>query len=245
MTTRIVCAGDSNTRGEYGVGYVGLLRERWHGRGIDVVAEGVNGDTSHNLSRRLDPIVALRPDAVTVLIGSNDVWGSLTEANGRRLMRRKELPEPPTLDGYRDRLGGIVARLLGETDARIAVLSPPVLGQDLGGPAVQAGERFAEVTREVAEARGVAYLPLFERQSGYLRESGARPVPLPDGLRERYTSVLQHRLLGRSYDAVSDRRGLALTTDFVHQNSRGAAMVADLVDGFVRQEAPSPVQPEV
>ncbi|WP_158070373.1 GDSL-type esterase/lipase family protein [Nocardiopsis sp. CNR-923] len=176
MTTRMVCAGDSNTRGEYGVGYVGMLRERWSGRGIDVVAEGVNGDTSENLARRLAQIVWLRPDAVTVLIGTNDLWGSLSQANGRLLMRRKGLAEPPTLDGYRDRLGAIVARLVAETDARIAVLSPPVLGQDPDGPAGRAGERFAEAAREVAGVRGVDYLPLFERQSRYLRESGAPPA---------------------------------------------------------------------
>ncbi|KOX24054.1 GDSL-type esterase/lipase family protein [Nocardiopsis sp. NRRL B-16309] len=236
MAMRIVCAGDSNTRGEYGVGYVPMLGERWDGDGIEVVGEGVDGDTAYDLLRRLDPIIERRPDAVTVLIGSNDVWGSLTEVNGRRLVERKELPEPPTLDGYRLRLGEIVDRLAEETAARIAVLSPPVLGQDLDGPAARAGERFQEVAREVAEARGVTYLPLFERQSRYLRDSGARRLPLPAGLRERYTSVIRHRLLRQSYDAISAGRGLALTTDFVHQNSHGAAMIADLVDGFVRQE---------
>jgi lysophospholipase L1-like esterase len=235
MPTRIVCAGDSNTRGQYAVSYVQMLAERLTGHDITVAGAGVNGDCSYNLLQRLDPIIAQRPDAVTVLIGSNDAWSTLSEANARKIVKRKGLPASPTLSQYRENLAAIVARLRAATQAQIALMSLPVLGQDLDSPAARASEEFSEVVKATADEHGVAYLPLHERQCEYLGSSGAKALPFPDGLAERYTSVLQHFLLHRSYDSIARRRQLVLTADFIHQNSRGATIIADLIEDFVRK----------
>jgi lysophospholipase L1-like esterase len=237
MPTQIVCVGDSNTRGQYGVSYVRMLAERLSSHDVVVTAAGVNGDCSYNLLQRLDQIVAQRPDAVTVLIGSNDAWSTLNAANARRMMKRKNLPVAPTLSRYPENLTAIVARLRAETDAAIALMSPPVLGQDLDSPAARASEEFSQVVKTTAAEHGLAYLPLHERQREYLDSNGPKALPFPDGLAERYTSVLQHLLLRRSYDGIARRRGLALTTDFIHQNSRGATIIADLIEDFVRQSS--------
>ncbi|MBT2510656.1 hypothetical protein J7I98_33400 [Streptomyces sp. ISL-98] len=45
---------------------------------------------------------------------------------------------------------------------------------------------------------------------------------------------MQHFMLGRSFDSIARRRGPELTTDFIHQNSRGAAMIADVTEDFLR-----------
>lgn len=187
-----MCAGDSNTRGQYGVGYVPMLQKRLRDRDIAVTAAGVNGDGSFDLLRRLESIIALAPDAVTVLIGSNDAWCTLAEANASRMMKRKKLPFPPTVGRYRDHLRTIVARLRAETEAQIALISPPVLGQDLGAPAARVGADFSAAVKQVAVEHGIAYLPLYEQQCAYLQRSGAEALPFPDGMTERYTSVLQH-----------------------------------------------------
>lgn len=236
MTSRVVCAGDSNTRGQYGVGYVQVLNERLRGRDISITSAGVNGDGSFDLVRRLDAIIELAPDAVTVLIGSNDAWCTLSEANARRMVKRKKLPFAPTLSRYRDHLHTIAARLTAETDARIALMSPPVLGQDLAATPARVGADFSAVVKQVAAEHGTAYVPLFEQQCEHLRRSGAEALPFPDGMTERYTSVLQHYLLHRSYDTIASHRRLVLTSDHVHQNSRGAAMIADLIEEFLHHE---------
>ena len=239
MHTRIMCVGDSNTRGQYAVSYVQMLADRLKGHGITVTGAGVNGDCSYNLLQRLDQIIAQRPDAVTVLVGSNDAWSTLTDANARRIMKRKNLPVAPTLSVYRANLTEIVDRLRAETDAQIALMSLPVLGQDVASPSVQASAEFSEVAKTTATEQGVAYLPLHERQCEYLDSSGAIALSFPDGMAERYTSVLQHILLRRSYDRIAQRRGLSLTTDFIHQNSRGATIIAELIEEFVRKLAVS------
>jgi lysophospholipase L1-like esterase len=234
MPTRMVCAGDSNTRGQYGVSYVQMLAERLGGNDVAVTGAGVNGDCSYNLLQRLDPIIEQRPDVVTVLIGSNDAWSTLSDANARKMMKRKNLPTAPSLSEYRENLAAIVARLGAETEARIALASLPVLGQDLGSPAARASEEFSEVVKTMAADHGLTYLPLHERQCEYLANSAAPVLPFPDGLAERYKSVLQHFVLRRSYDGIARRRRLALTTDFIHQNSLGATIIADLIEEFVR-----------
>jgi lysophospholipase L1-like esterase len=42
-------------------------------------------------------------------------------------------------------------------------------------------------------------------------------------------------MLRRSFDGISRRRGLQLTTDLIHQNTSGAAMIADLIEQFLAQ----------
>jgi lysophospholipase L1-like esterase len=237
MPTRIVCAGDSNTRGKYGASYVHMLAERLSSHDATISGAGVNGDCSYNLLQRLDPIIAQRPDAVTVLIGSNDAWSTLSDANARKIVRRKNLPAPPTLTWYRGNLTAIVARIRAETDAQIALVSLPVLGQDLDSPAARASTDFSQVVKTTATEQRLAYLPLHERQCEFLRTSGAKPLAFPDGMAERYTSVLQHFLLRRSYDCIARHRRLTLTADFVHQNSRGATIIADLIADFVRESS--------
>jgi lysophospholipase L1-like esterase len=212
-----------------------MLAERMKGHDITVTGAGVNGDCCYNLLQRLDAIIEQRPDAVTVLIGSNDAWSTLSDANARKIVKRKNLPAPPTLSQYRENLTAIVARLRAETDAQIALASLPVLGQDLDSPAARASKEFSHVVKTTAAEQGLAYLPLHERQSEYLLSSGAETLPFPDGLGERYTSVLQHFLLRRSYDGIARRRQLVLTADFIHQNSRGATIIVDEIESFVRK----------
>lgn len=42
--------------------------------------------------------------------------------------------------------------------------------------------------------------------------------------------LVQRTVLRRSLDTISRRRGLVLTTDHIHQNSRGASLVAEAID---------------
>lgn len=229
---RIVCLGDSNTRAQVSVDYVAELRRR---RPKDLfVNQGVNGDLAYNGLRRLDAVVAEDPDAVTVLLGSNDINASMTERNVQMFTRMKQLPVRPTIAWYRENLTAIARRLLEETHARIALLSPPTLGEDPDSPSVRRSIEYAEVVREVAKEVGLTYLPLNERQLAHLRKAGHTPkVTYRDGRSNQARAAMQHFLLRRSFDAIARSRRLELTTDLIHQNSRGAGMIADLIDDFL------------
>ncbi|MDG9728539.1 SGNH/GDSL hydrolase family protein, partial [Streptomyces sp. DH41] len=45
--------------------------------------------------------------------------------------------------------------------------------------------------------------------------------------------LVRRALLRHSLDTISRRRGLVLTTDHIHQNSRGAALVAEVIDTWL------------
>ncbi|WP_166904349.1 GDSL-type esterase/lipase family protein [Mycobacterium sp. DL440] len=236
---RVVCAGDSITRGRLSTDYVAMLRRSKVGERAEFVRHGVNGDLAYNLLQRLDRVVAAQPDVVTVLIGTNDVRAAISAEAARRAVRRKNLPVHPTLDTYRDDLDMIVSRLRAETRADIALLSLPVLGQDLRGAPARAAAEYSVVIRTTAAAHGVGYLPVNERQTEYLacRESDPK-VDFDSGMGLVYRSLVRHFLLGASYRRIGASRGLILTTDHVHQNPRGVSLIADAIEEHVDMVAP-------
>ncbi|MFI7425126.1 SGNH/GDSL hydrolase family protein [Nonomuraea sp. NPDC049684] len=226
---KVICLGDSITRGQVSVDYVAMLRDRLPGE--TVINAGVNYEPSSELLKRLDDVVRQDPDVVTVLIGTNDANATLSEKRARALRRRWKLTQTPTAAAYAANLTAIAARLQNETMARVALLSPPVIGEDLDSLPVRRSQEFAEIVRTVAAEQGVTYLPLNERMTADLAGASPRTRYRPES-RQAQTAAMQHFLLGRSLDAISSSRGLRLTTDTVHLNSRGAAMIADLVETF-------------
>ncbi|MGP3756016.1 SGNH/GDSL hydrolase family protein [Streptomyces sp. IBSNAI001] len=231
MTTHIACLGDSLTRAQLSVDYLGLLARRRPPGDVRLTRFGGNGDFAHNLSRRLDAVVADPPDVITVLIGTNDARASLAGYPVERAMKRRQLPRRPSAGWFQQCLGAVVERLRTETDATIGLLSLPVLGQQLDAAAAQASQAYSRMIAEVAAAHEVTYLPLHERQMEVLRRAGPPPIPYRELTPAAGVGVLvQHAVLRRSLDTISRRRGLLLTTDHIHQNSRGAALVAEVID---------------
>lgn len=231
---RIACAGDSLTKADVSADYPAMLRQRFAARDYVFTNHGVNADHAYNLRMRLDPIIAGRPDVVIVLIGTNDARVTLSDKDLRAAVKSKHLPQNPTPEWYRENLTGIAETLQQQTAADIALLSLPTMGEELGSePLTRAGE-YSAIAREVATASGVSYLPLYERQVEYLRAQGRTPgTRYRTGRLPSATAAIQHFVLRRSFDAISAGRGLQLNTDGIHQNSRGAAMIADLVAEYL------------
>ncbi|MFF4082574.1 SGNH/GDSL hydrolase family protein [Streptomyces sp. NPDC001777] len=234
MTTRVACLGDSITRAQLSVDYLGPLERRRPPGEVRLARFGVNGDFAHNLSRRLDAVVADPPDVITVLIGTNDARASLAGYPVERAMKRKQLPERPSAGWFQECLAAVVERLRTQTDATIALLSLPVLGQQPDGAAAQASQAYSRMIAEVATTNKAAYLPLHERQTEELRRADPPPIPYQEPTPASSVGVLvQRAVLRRDLDTVSRRRGLVLTTDHIHQNSRGAALVAEVIDAWL------------
>lgn len=215
----VVAAGASMTRGTLGADWVGAVRDRGH----RVVNAGVNGHTTADLLARVDAdVVACRPDAVTLLIGTNDVRGDVPLAE------------------YRDNLGAIVARVRAGTTARIALLSLPPLGEDLDGDLNVKLRDYNAAIEETATETGASYLPVHERMADVLREEGGEPTPFGFDFGVAYLAAAEHYLLGREWDEVGRGNGLRLLVDHIHLGDRGGAIVADLVDGWL--STPDPVR---
>ncbi|MEV4354131.1 SGNH/GDSL hydrolase family protein [Nonomuraea sp. NPDC004186] len=228
---KMICLGDSITRAQVSADYVAMLRSRLPE--ATVINAGVNYEPSSETVKRLDDVVSQDPDVVTVLIGTNDANSTLSGTLAKTLRKRWKLSADPTPEAYAANLTTIARRLQDETMARVAMLSLPVIGEELDSVSVRRAAEYSEIVRRVAAAEGVTYLPLNERMTAYLEERGRAPgIRYQAEGRLAQTAAMQHFLLGRSLDAISKGRGLQLTTDNIHLNSRGAAMIADLIEGF-------------
>jgi lysophospholipase L1-like esterase len=244
----VVCFGASLTAGTVSFNYLDLLGARPSLAAFRFINHGVNGDLAWNGLDRLDQVIAERPDFVTILIGTNDVNATMSERNFARYKAFNHLPTEPTMAWYERNLGTIVKRLKQETDARLALLSLAVIGEDLDHEANRKIALYNDAVRRVAREETIAYLPLHERMVVYLREHEGDRTQLPprleyrDGLHNTGNALALHAT-GLSWDEVSRRNGLLVTTDTLHLNSVGAGMIADLIEGWLIGEDQSPKTP--
>ncbi|MBE1486394.1 SGNH/GDSL hydrolase family protein [Plantactinospora soyae] len=207
----VVAAGASMTQGTLGADWVGALRDRPEHQGYEFVNAGVNGATSADLLHRIDTdIVACRPTAVTILIGTNDV--------------RDDVP----LDRYRQNLGAIVDRVKAGTTARIALMSLPPLGEDLNAEINQKLTGYNAAIKETAARTQVDYLPVHEQMVDLLRQRGGDPTPYDFSFALAFGAATQHYLFGRSWDEVARNGGRELLVDHIHLNNRGGAIITEL-----------------
>ena len=237
----VVCFGASLTAGSVSTDYVEMLAQRPALAGFRFVNHGVNGDLAWNGLQRLDRVIAEKPDAVTILIGTNDVNATLSERNRLRYHEFNHLPVThPDRTWYEENLRRIVRRLQMETPARLTLLSLAVIGEDLAHVANQRVALYNEAVRRVAADARIDYLPLHERMLAYLAEHEPDRAALPprlayrDGLINIGNATALHAM-GLSWNEVSRRNGLLVTTDTLHLNSTGGAMIADLIEGWLFQ----------
>jgi lysophospholipase L1-like esterase len=234
----VVCFGASLTAGTVSFDYLELLSARPSLTDFRFINHGVNGDLAWNGLQRLDKVIAEKPDVVTILIGTNDVNATLSERNRLRYVSFNHLPQDPTLAWYEESLRAIVARLKAETSARLALLSLAVIGENLEHEANRKVSLYNEVIRRVAGDEIIDYLPLNERMVAYLRKHEKDRTDLPPRLEYRdglinVGNALALHATGLSWDEVSHRNGLLLTTDCLHLNSVGAGMIADLIETWL------------
>ena len=238
-TVRLVCAGDSLTHGNMGAPYLPALATRLGPHGVEVYNAGINADLVETLLARLDDVVAARPDFVSILIGTNDINAALSSASLARYASRGKLrgPQPPSPATFRHHLTALVRRLRAETSARVALVSLPPLGEDLAHEVNCRAGAYCAIIREVARAEGAAYLPLREQLVAELR---ARPGRATADFGRTTAlirlAMLRHYLLGHGWDRIAASHGHRFLTDNLHLNGPAAAILADLVAGWVEGE---------
>jgi lysophospholipase L1-like esterase len=230
----VVCIGDSITRGEVSYNYVDLLQERL-GDGFEVINAGINSELSYEALQRLDQVLACEPAMVTVLIGTNDANASIADEGALWTMQHRRLPSKPSIGWYEENMEAIVERLQRETRAHIALLSLPPIGEKLGSQPVRTTRWFSEVVRRVARRYGVAYLPVFEQMTDYLTEHPpAEKLEHENWQWHSVKAIFESKILGVELDEIAQEQGLVLHSDMLHLNSRGANMIVDLIENWVR-----------
>jgi lysophospholipase L1-like esterase len=231
----VVCAGDSLTHGSVSINYVDILSGRPACKDYMFVNAGVNSELAYNLLLRLDTIIKCNPDYITIMIGSNDANRALSNAPAKKHMREMKLPQKPDKNWFKKNLEDICRTLKKETHARIALLSLPIIGEDPENFAFKQVAEYSAVVKEVARLQKVRYLPLNEQMTLQLKGREGRPeifykkysdLPL-------YRALFKHYILRESYDEISAGYRFMFLTDLLHLNTRGAELVADLIEKFI------------
>ena len=233
----VVCVGNSITHGRVSANYVDFLGEKL-GDDYRMVNAGVNSELSWNVLQRLDEIIACQPDFVTLLIGTNDANASLNAKNRAVSTKKMSLPQAPTADWFRENLMEVCRELKLHTNAKIALLSLPPIGEDQSHAAYQRTAVYSRIIEEIATTFDMSYLPLHEEMTAYLDQNKQLPS-LRDADRFRplmYKGIFKHFILGQSFDEIAATNGFQLLTDFLHLNDTGAGMIAVLIEDFIRGE---------
>ena len=90
------------------------------------------------------------------------------------------------------------------------------------------------IIRQVAEDTGAVYLPVHERMAQVIVSSGREQGPAYTGSwRPGLESLVEHYMLGRSYDHIAQSAGFLLSPDGVHLDTAGARIVANLAGEFL------------
>jgi lysophospholipase L1-like esterase len=234
----VACFGASLTSGTVSFNYLDLLSARPELKDFQFINHGVNGDLAWNGLQRLDKVVQDDPDFVTIMIGTNDVNATLSQRNWLRYKSFNHLPTHPTIEWYEQNMREIVTRLKKATAAKLALLSLSPIGEDLNHEAAKKVEQYNKVLRRLAHDEEIDYLPLHEEMIAYLFAHEGDRASLPpmlayrDGLHNTANALGLHST-GLTWDEVSERNGLLLLTDTLHLNSKGANIVADLIEGWL------------
>ena len=231
----IVCLGDSITRGNLSADWVSSLRDDWQGL---VLNAGVNMQCSQNIQQRIDEVIACKPSHVTVLVGTNDLKAALSPIEGFMYQVFGDLAEVPSLETYEKTLTDIKHRLL-QAGAHVALVSPPVLGEDIQSEANQRAAEFAAVVRKVAESNAegeqCTYLPLFEQTySACEALPSGRPYSGMNFFAWCCLLCWDMHVLQRDLADIQKERNLGVTVDLVHLGPNAAKDLADMVHGFLR-----------
>ena len=228
----VVCLGDSITHGIISTNYVEQLQQKYKGK-LLFVNSGINGNLAYNLHVRLqEDCLDLDPDYVTILIGTNDVNSQQNRKTRLQYIKYQSLPCHPDKNFYLSHLRQIIESIRKHTRARVAILSLPVIGENLESHLNKLAVDYSREIKQLALEYGLTYLPLNEMQYTYLQEINGRCCT---EFNKKNLLLNWLLMIGRSFDKIAQINGRYLTYDGLHETTRGAEMIISLISSFLDQ----------
>ena len=230
----IACIGDSLTHGNIGDCWVENLRREFP---EDVfLNEGINGDVVWQVQQRIKPILACKPDAVIIMIGTNDAMASFDNDSGKRYKRNNKLPEVPTFKSYQKLLPELIDSL--SDVSKIALCTIPPIGENKDSTVNNHVKKYNEFIELTAKNKNITLLPvsklLWEDLSirTYPFKSDYDPRSLPI-IRRIFGGLVHHYIFKRSWDDVAKSKGQWLLFDQIHLGERGAKIVFKVAKKYI------------
>ena len=230
----IACIGDSLTHGNIGDCWVENLRREFP---EDVfLNEGINGDVVWQVQKRIKPILACKPDAVIIMIGTNDAMASFDNDSGKRYKSNNKLPEVPTFKSYQKLLPELIDSF--SDVSKIALLTIPPIGENKDSAINSHVKKYNEFIELTAKNKNISLLPvsrlLWDDLSirTYPFKSDYDPSPNPI-MRRIYGGLVHHYVFKKSWDDVAKSKGQWLLFDQIHLGERGAKIVFNITKKYI------------
>jgi lysophospholipase L1-like esterase len=247
-TTVYLFAGNGLTEGIYGEGYVERVAEVLHQEQIGLRGRAINAgrgaETIQSLLNRIGgALQEYQPHWVILAIGGNDVWLPWLSRHSLGWWlwfryRRIRFSQKATtdLDRFAALYRALIDRVQG-TGARTLACTVSPLGEQLTSPPNRQLARLNGVIKQVAADRQV---PVADVWQAFVDELAVLPKPSRRVPGEWLLVWLdRRRLRTRRPDQLAERRGLHLTFDGIHLNSRGADLwAATILTALVQAQAP-------
>lgn len=233
-TKTLVCLGDSITHGNVSYNWVADLTENLPE--MQVLNAGINSDLTFTVLNRIDDVIGCQPDYIIILIGTNDINATMGSASLKNYQQMGRISKEtiPDFESFKNNYRQIVALLKQKTAAKIALVSLPVMSEDLTHDANRKADNYSSYIKQLAQEEQLGYLPFREKEKEYLL---ANPQQLKHKFEETtklFTfSLINHFILGKDWDYTSAKHGNQLTPDNLHLNSLSGGMLLDLAKAFI------------
>jgi len=224
---KIAFLGDSITEGALGVSYVDILKT--HFSKNDLTNYGKGGDTISSLQKRIRKIEDLADyDTIILFVGVNDLFGKLT--NGYKFIKLlMKQPWAKKQSEFTKQYKSTIEYLLNKTN-NLIIIPPLLIGEEVNNKwNIQLDGYVASVKALSSSYSSVTYIDVRKEYIDYLSKkdiSNYMPYKVSDLMKD-----VKELKSDRDVDERSKSRGLHLTLDGVHINSKGAQII---VDGIIK-----------
>ncbi|MFB5089376.1 SGNH/GDSL hydrolase family protein [Psychrobacillus sp. PGGUH221] len=216
--------GDSLTEGRPGVSFSKILQDKYSS--ITFINLGKPGESIKSLHTRLTKTkLDTDYDLVFLWIGVNDVYSKLLKVQAQPVAKDNQ--------EFNDYFNSVLDMLM-PFSKQVVVVSPAVVGENIKNPTNKELRELSSIIESISSKHSkVSFLNLnsiFEKQlatlncSDYLGTSVVRVMK----------DVLFYKKPER-IDRLSSKRGLHLTLDGIHLNSKGALVVVEEYSTLIDQ----------
>ncbi|QFT87989.1 GDSL-like Lipase/Acylhydrolase [Bacillus sp. THAF10] len=221
---KIACIGDSLTDGKPGVSFVKILKKRFPE--IRFVNLGKAGETVKSLHTRLTKSPMDQDfDIAFLWIGVNDIYSRLLKVQAQPITRSSE----EFKECYENLL-----ELILKSSKKVVVVTPALIGETIN-PSNRGLLNLSMIIEEISkEHKNVSFIDLHATFMKRLETLQTKDY-LSTGVMTLLKDVFFYKSAKR-VDRLAAERGLHLTMDGIHLNSKGAELVAKeyakVIDSF-------------
>jgi lysophospholipase L1-like esterase len=226
---KIAFLGDSITTGKPGVNFVDPFKDKYPQH--EFLNYGKGGDTVTSLLERLQQMrIPQDIDVMILMIGINDVyvktawWQPLLKRHMKQSWTKNASEFKAGYEALLDFILPLTKHLL--------VLSPTVVGEKVHNRFNRRLEQYSELIPSLCNDPKIMYFDLHERFKDLL-DNQRTAVYIQKSIL-RLKKDLDTLSTSEDVDDMSEERGLMLTLDGVHLNSKGASVVHQIIDEYLQ-----------